>query len=135
MADKPRRPVLCIAFDGTIHSFERGWQDGEIYGTVVDGFFEWAQSACKLFELFVYSSRSKDHETRRAMETWLLAKQKQWLALYPISDTPAVFTFTHEKPAAFLTIDNRALTFNGEWGHPRWQPSELVRFKPWNARS
>lgn len=38
--------------------------------------------------------------------------------------------FPTKKPAAFLTIDDRAFCFEGCWP----DPAELLKFKPWNKR-
>lgn len=133
------KPTLCVDFDGVIHSYDRGWQDGVIYGTVVDGFFEWAEAAAPHFKVVVYSSRSKDDAMRIAMADWLLTKQREWClkSLAPgIDSLPPKFSpeFSSEKPAAFLTIDDRALTFNGDWYDDAWWPEKLLAFKPWNAK-
>lgn len=121
------KPILCIDFDGVIHSYERGWQDGVIYGTVTPGFFEWAKEAAKHFRLVIYSSRSGTPEGIAAMRSWL-ATQAQLAGLYFVPD----FEFAHEKPPAFLTIDDRAIQFQGDW--TALPPHELRAFKPWNAK-
>lgn len=131
------KPIICIDFDGVIHSYEKGWQDGEIYGTVTEGFFEWAAEANKYFKLVIYSSRSKTADGRTAMWSWL---KHQWGVWYhdPVkgcSECPAIsykdFEFANEKPPAFLTIDDRAIQFSGNWAII--PPTALINFKPWNV--
>lgn len=125
------KPILCIDFDGVIHSYERGWQNGEIYGTVTPGFFEWAEKAARLFKLVIYSSRSKTEAGQLAMSVWLVEQRKKWRDSGGKSETnePVSFEFADEKPPAFLTIDDRAIKFEGRWG---WlDPEQLREFKPW----
>lgn len=125
------KPTLCLDFDGVIHSYEDGWQEGVIYGTITPGFFDWAEEAAKTFKLVVYSSRSKDPLLFKAMKRWLINQYNDWAVKQDEGD---IFTFEYafEKPPAFLTIDDRAICFNGDWS--KLKPSELIQFKPWNSK-
>ena len=126
-----RKPILCIDFDGVIHSYERGWQDGDIYGSVTEGFWKWAHEVSKSFQLVVYSSRSKDHAQRSAMEAWL---KHHWQAENDVSFVPwPKLLFAAEKPPAWLTIDDRGVTFRGSWSAPELSPQALIGFTPWNV--
>lgn len=145
-ADK--KPILCIDFDGVIHSYERGWQDGTIYGELTPGFAEWAERARKLFRLIVYSSRSKDPGGIDKMARWLAARMPDnWQCTdLPTEHMPVLrlldahraellmFHFASQKPAAFLTIDDRAVQFRGDWSTPRMAPDTLRAFVPWNVK-
>lgn len=127
------KPILCIDFDGVIHSYERGWQDGIIYGNVVPGFFDWAKVAKDHFRLVIYSSRSKQALGIAEMKTWLgdqLHNEYENPKPLEVGD----FEFAHEKPPAFLTIDDRALNFNGDWYDDCYWPEKLLNFKPWNNK-
>ena len=133
------KPTLCIDFDGVIHSYERGWQDGEIYGTATPGFFAWAIEAVKHFQLVVYSSRSKTEEGRCAMRGWI---GKQSIAAIDRGEVPSDYEwsllfddlhFASQKPPAFLTIDDRAIRFCGDWS--TLKPETLRSFKPWTMES
>lgn len=128
------KPILCIDFDGVIHDYTKGWQDGVIYGNVTEGFFEWAEKASKFFRLVIYSSRSKDKAGLEAMQLWLYNQRYKWRQNGGKSETtePVELEFANEKPPAFITIDDRALTFKGDWG--AFDPETLRMFKPWNTK-
>lgn len=119
------KPILCIDFDGVIHSYEKGWQNGEIYGTVTPGFFEWAEQASKIFTLVIYSSRSKETSKLFDMDNWVKKQQATF-------GSNVEFQYASEKPPAFLTIDDRAICFEGDWS--KLDPNELINFKPWMNR-
>lgn len=120
--DKRGLPILCLDFDGVIHDYKEGWKDGSIYGDVTPGFWEWAVKAQNYFRLVVYSSRSKDGVT--PMVDWLI--KQGW------KPDAVKIEFAHEKPPAFLTIDDRALLFSGKWEH--FNPASLREFKPWSSK-
>lgn len=127
------KPILCIDFDGVIHSYEKGWQNGVIYGSVTPGFWEWAEQAAKLFKLVIYSSRSKTDAGNMEMSAWLIGQRRTWREAGGTHEIPDAlsFEFASEKPAAFLTIDDRAICFTGDWS--ALDPAILREFKPWNV--
>lgn len=131
------KPTICIDFDGVIHSYEKGWQDGVIYGTVVPGFFEWVERVRHRFTLVIYSSRSKDDNGVIAMSVWLHEQRNRWIASGGQRDPIETLEieFAHKKPAAWLTIDDRAVCFRGDWTAPELAPDAMRSFKPWNSGS
>lgn len=116
------KPILCVDFDGVIHDYKHGWQGGKIYGNVTTGFFYWLDLVLPHFRVVIYSSRSKDAGGTEAMHDWLVKQ-------YAGQPLPEGVSFTHEKPPAFLTIDDRAMQFNGDWSE--FLPAKILDFKPW----
>ena len=152
------KPILCLDFDGVIHSYESGWKGAAtIPGPPVPGALEFIVAALKDFNVAILSSRSHQWGGRRAMKRWL-RRELERAAGRDFSDTPpwwrdkiAETAFADPwkdevafaarevvravkwpifKPPAAVTIDDRALTFNGIWP----ALDELARFKPWNKR-
>lgn len=134
--DMGHKPTLCIDFDGVIHDYLEGWQDGSIYGDVTPGFFEWASEAKQRFKLVIYSSRSKDAAQLEDMRRWLGEKIRDHLDMIACDDLIALadFEFSGVKPPAFLTIDDRCVPFRGSWLAPDLHPNELAAYKTWSQK-
>ena len=124
--------ILCVDFDGVLHSYTSGWQGaGVINDPPVIGAMDWLHRmwCTGNYEVHIYSSRSKDVEGIKAMQTWLL----EWLEAEQLGENAAIaivddLHFPTQKPPAYLTIDDRAICFRGTF--PSLQ--ELDNFTPWN---
>lgn len=132
-----QKPVLSVDFDGTVHSYEWGWQDGTIYGSVVDGFFEWLMSVYEQFEVVIFSTRSAEADKLDDMARWC---NDQWViwrhSEHGDNDAPEQIpvSFSADKPKAHVSIDDRTIRFEGKWDARELQPDALAAFKPWTER-
>jgi hypothetical protein len=125
------RPILCIDFDGVIHSYESGWHGADVVSDgPVPGAMEFLKEATKHFVVHVYSSRSGQKGGLAAMEQaieWWMVEAFGATEAQQIVDS---LVFAHEKPAAFVTIDDRAIRFEGTFP----PMADLIAFKPWNKK-
>jgi hypothetical protein len=132
------KPILCVDFDGVIHSYTSGWKGSTVIpDPPTPGALRWLWKATEWFSVQVYSSRSKEPAAVQAMRDWMLEHSRtEFGDDHPMSgaedEDRYPILFCHEKPAAFLTIDDRALTFEGDWSD--LEPADLLNFKPWNKR-
>ncbi len=138
------KAILCVDFDGVIHSYTSGWKGAAVIpDPPVPGALKWLWKATEWFDVQVYSSRSKDPLAIKAMRQWMMdhsivefGRDHPMSKLTNVNDQSVLWTypitFCHEKPAAFLTIDDRVICFEGDWSE--LEPSELLQFKPWNKR-
>lgn len=130
-------PIICVDFDGVIHSYKSGWKGVSVINDApVPGAIEWLMDHLPVPdelgsepyagpEVQIYSSRSKSWFGRRAMKKWLLEH-----GLHPAYIKEGILKFPSKKPAAFLTIDDRAICFVGNFP----TSSEMMAFKPWNKK-
>lgn len=126
--------TISVDFDGAIHSHRFGWQGGEILGRVVPGFFEWLESATRTFSIVIYSATPRTQQGVTEMRRWLTAKYKEWLQEQDRKDIPLSahdVVFTNEKPAAWLSIDDRAIRFEGNWKDPELDIEAMRNFQSW----
>ena len=132
-------PIICVDFDGVIHSYKSGWQGvGNIPDPPVKGAIEWLEkhlpipdAVCAMAPkhtgptVQIYSSRSKSWRGRRAMKKWLVKN-----GLHPSYITDNILKFPIKKPPAFLTIDDRAICFDGTFP----STEEMMSFKTWYGK-
>lgn len=126
-----RKPILCLDFDGVIHSYKSGWKGARnIPDSPVEGAIDFIIEALVEWDVVIHSSRARYFGGVRAMRTWL--KHYAGMAWYESGlgafDGLETVRFARFKPSAVITIDDRALTFTGQW--PKLE--SLKEFKPWN---
>ncbi len=127
MTNKPdqAKPILCLDFDGTIHSYESGWQGANIVtDPPVAGAFEFIREAIEVFEVHIFSARSGLPGGIDAMKRWFI--RHGWQP--DDQGNPLGLIFATGKPPAHVSIDDRAINFTGTWPSIR----ELKAFRPWN---
>lgn len=94
----------------------------------VRGAIEFLRLAVQHFRVAVYSSRSGQPGGIGAMKSWL----QMWIMEEEefSSSWFSQIEWPTEKPPALVTLDDRALTFTGEWP----EMGTLLEFKPWNKK-
>lgn len=150
------KPILCLDFDGVLHSYTSGWKGARVIpDPPVPGALEFLVGALDHFEVCILSSRSHQWGGRRAMKRWLRERLvalgcghaeaiPAWMEArifrtvgmdpwdeevrYAVDLIIKEIRWPLFKPPATVTLDDRALTFTGKW------PSidALLAFRPWN---
>lgn len=112
---------IVFDFDGVIHKYSKGWQDGSIYDEPVEGIKEVIDYLRQNYEVVIVSSRSTQLKGREAMQ--------EWLNKYNIK----VDQILAGKPPAFIYIDDRGYKFDGTKLHSLiW---DIEHFKTWQEEN
>lgn len=122
------KPILCLDFDGVIHSYTSGWKGARnIPDPPVDGALDFISDALASgWDVVIHSSRARYFGGITAMRAWLRHHAgNQWDCM---GASLCDVRFTRWKPSALVTIDDRAVTFTGVF--PALET--LRAFKPWN---
>ena len=149
--------TIALDFDGVLHSYKSGWQGPtNIPDPPVPGAIEFLlQLIDEDWDIAIFSTRSTKWGGRKAMKKWLRYHAGiSWLVQFdnstevlwqscPVGMDPIEVEADNAghwlarqvrwplaKPPAFVSLDDRAIRFTGEW--PGME--ELNRFKPWYLR-
>lgn len=131
-----QNPIVLVDFDGVIHSYSSGWQGADVISDPpVEGAIDWLiahlpvpdalgmSEPYKGPEVQIYSARSRQSGGIKAMKAWLV---KYGVDEWYFRDD--ILKFPTQKPAAFLTIDDRAICFDGNFP----TSEQILAFEPWN---
>lgn len=111
------KKTIVFDFDGVIHKYSRGWQDGSIYDEPVSGIKDIINKLRKEnFEVIIVSTRCSTEQG--------IAEMIEWLNRYDIE----VDRVQKEKPPALIYVDDRAIRFDGNIQH-LWD--SIISFKTW----
>lgn len=126
-----RKPIICLDFDGVIHSYTSGWRGARnIPDPPVDGALAFILFALNEgFDVVIHSSRARYWGGIRAMRRWL--RHHAGSIWYPSCVRAGLedVRFTRWKPAAVVTIDDRAIRFDGKFP----QPKDAVALPTWQS--
>lgn len=107
--DKKR---IMIDFDGVIHSYDNGWQNGKIYGKVINGTKEAINYLRdKGYEIVIFTTRASESHNINPKSKELISDLENWLKQNNIYFDK----ITSEKIGAVVYIDDRAIRFENNW--------------------
>lgn len=130
-AREKRRGTIAVDFDGVIHRYSRGWQDGSIYDEPVEGALEALRTLMAGGPVFIFTSRS----TQQVAE-WLASRgfrtstdvsmfsHDNWTG--NSWNTEGVLLVTNTKLSACVYIDDRGLRFTS-WGQALTELDGILR--------
>ncbi len=132
-------PIICVDFDGVIHSYASGWKGADIIpDPPVPGAIDWVMEHLPCPEpisamapeyigpeVVIYSARSSQKGGIKAMQQWFIAN-----GLHPSYISEGILKFPETKPPAFLTIDDRAICFTGRFP----TNEEMMGFQTWQKK-
>jgi len=103
------KKTIAIDFDGVIHKYSKGWQNGEIYDEPIEGSLEAIIELLeKDYRVTIFTTREFTTEVRR----WIIEKMHECKNLKGKAFTNEKdFNVTNKKPPAIAYIDDRGIRF------------------------
>ncbi|MFF2123525.1 ASCH domain-containing protein [Kitasatospora sp. NPDC058184] len=115
--NSPASHAVGIDFDQTLVRHDRGWQDGRIYGSPIPGSLNALRELLARRAVFVFTARPRTYHPDIA--DWLT--RHGFDAIVDQDPNRAYWTqrrqvlVTNKKLGSALYVDDRALTFTGDW--------------------
>jgi hypothetical protein len=118
--------IIAIDFDGVINSYKGGWKGPTVVDDPVSSAIESINTLLgQGYKVVIYSTRAQTEEGLNTIREYLLKHGGNPTMVEGIE-------ITDKKPIAHVYIDDRAITFNGDWKETLKQIEE---FRPWMEKS
>ena len=114
------KKTIVFDFDGVIHKYSKGWQDGSIYDEPVEGIKEVISELHKTYDIFIVSTRCRKLSGEREMTLWLEEYGIEYDGLTSI------------KVPAIVYVDDRGLTFDPK--NIKNLVNDIKNFEPWQNK-
>jgi hypothetical protein len=99
---------LAVDFDGVIHKYSKGWQDGSIYDLPIDGALLSLKKLHEDFNIIIFTTRLNPAVEDSDIQNKLIT---DWLAKYGFEKGKHYDQITGSKPMAQLYLDDRGMKF------------------------
>lgn len=134
-----KNPIICVDFDGVIHSYASGWKGADVIpDPPVAGALDWLRDHLPIPEaisamgpeyvgpeVVIYSARSGQSGGIKAMKAWFILH-----GMHPAYFSDDILKFPTSKPPTFLTLDDRAICFDGQFP----TSEDMLGFESWQKR-
>ena len=109
--EKKDQERVMIDFDGVIHSYDNGWQGGEIYGNVIEGAKEAIDVLKEKYQIVIFTTRASKRYNDLVSSDKLVADVSAWLKEHDIYFDK----ITSDKLGAICYVDDKAIRFENNW--------------------
>jgi hypothetical protein len=113
----PMKYTVAIDFDGVIHSYKNGWQGNTNLRPPVPGAADAINALSMKYKVVIYSTRAQTFKGYAAIS--------EYLKKIGVIETLEI---TDKKPSAVCCIDDRAISFRGDW---KKTIGEIENFRSW----
>jgi hypothetical protein len=128
------KPILCLDFDGVIHSYTSGWKGADVIpDPPVQGAVGFLLDASDHFRTAIFSARSNQPGGIEAMQMYIFDHLHDALLSGTADRVFNSLEWPAEKPAGCITICNHDIIFVFVSDLARWPSIDSLKsFKPWN---
>ena len=114
------KKTIVFDFDGVIHKYSNGWQDGSIYDEPVAGIKDVIDNLRALnYKVVIVSTRCQTDYGMVTIRNWL------------VNHNIIVDNICKEKPPALVYVDDRAICFDG---NANTLLDKIVNFRTWQQK-